>query len=63
MTSRVYLAFDLERDLSRVEQLRGSPAADGVEAAGFFDRSEYEETRRQRGDAVARAIDERLGGT
>ena len=63
MTSRVYLAFDLERDLSRVEQLRGSPAADGVEAAGFFDRSEYEEARRQRGDAVARAIDERLGGT
>ncbi len=63
MTTRVYLAFDIERDLSRAEQLRRSAAADGVEAAGFFDRSEYEEARRRRGDAIARAIGERLEGT
>jgi hypothetical protein len=63
MTRRLYFAFDVERDLSRADQVRGSPPADGFEVAGFFDRGEYEDTRRLRGDAIARAIDARLAGT
>ncbi len=63
MTSRVYFAFDVERDLSRADPIRRRTAAAGVETAGFFDRGEYDEIRRRRGDAIARAIDERLGGT
>ncbi len=63
MTRRVYFSFDVERDLSRVDPIRRSTGADGVEAAGFFDRVEYDETRRRRADAIARAIDERLAGT
>lgn len=63
MARRIYFAFHFENDIWRVNQVRNSNVVNGVEKAGFFDHSEYDEVKRKSDDAIARAIRERLDGT
>ena len=64
MNSRhVYFAIDHERDLHRVNQIRGQLAGPDVGQAGFFDAAEYAELARGNKDSIRRAIRERVAGT
>ena len=64
MNSRhVYFAFDLERDLHRVNQIRGQLAGPLVGQAGFFDAAEYAQLVRGDKASIRQAIRERVAGT
>lgn len=63
MARRIYFAFHFDKDILRVNQVRMSNVVAGVEKAGFFDHSEYEEVKKKSPDAIARAIRSRLDGT
>jgi hypothetical protein len=63
MARRVYFAFHFERDIFRVNMVRNSNVVAGVEKAGFFDHSEYEEVKKKSRAEIARSIRERLSGT
>jgi hypothetical protein len=59
----VYFAFDLERDLHRVNQIRGQLIGAEVGQVGFFDAAEYAELARRDKPSIRRAIRERVAGT
>jgi hypothetical protein len=63
MNRRIYLDFDLENDLWRVDQLRSQLLGPAADQAGFFDPKEYEELLRQDTDALRQRIAERIAGT
>lgn len=63
MARRVYFAFHFERDIFRANVVRNSNVVRGAEAAGFFDKSEYDEVKRQTPEAIARHLRERMKGT
>ena len=63
MTRRVFFSFDLESDLSRVDQIRNELVAADVDQAGFFDPAEYERVMRNDKGTIRRMIRERVAGT
>src|SRR3954462_13232725 len=63
MARKVFFSFHYERDLWRVNVVRNSGMVEGLSAAGFNDRSLWEETKRRGDDAIKRLIDSGLNGT
>jgi hypothetical protein len=63
MARKVYFAFHFENDIWRVNQVRNSNVVAGVDRAGFYDQSEYEEAKRKGTDEIKRKIREKLNGT
>lgn len=46
MARRVFFSFDFEHDCFRANQVRNSNVVLGIETAGYYDHSEYEEIKR-----------------
>jgi hypothetical protein len=63
MARRVFFSFHFETDIWRVNQVRMCNVVAGVDQAGFFDHSEYEEAKRKSSDVIAKMIRRRLEGT
>lgn len=63
MPRRVFFSFHYQRDIFRVNQIRGLPNIVGDAAAGFSDASLWEETKRQGDAAIKRLIDNGLNYT
>jgi hypothetical protein len=63
MSRRVFFSFHYQRDIFRVNQIRGLPNIIGDAAAGFTDASLWEATKRQGDAAIKRLIDNGLLGT
>jgi hypothetical protein len=60
---RVFFSFHFDRDIWRANQVRNCNVVHGVEVAGYFDHSEYQDAK-QRGDSAIRdMIDRHLSGT
>jgi hypothetical protein len=63
MARKVFFSFHYQRDLWRVNVVRNSAMIEGVSAAGFRDKSLWEETVRRGDAAVKGLIDNGLAGT
>jgi len=63
MARRVFFSFHYQRDLWRANVVRNSGAIEGVAAAGFYDSSLWEGTKRRGDGAVKTTIDGSLDGT
>lgn len=63
MPRRVFFSFHYQRDIFRVNQIRGLPNMIGDAAAGFTDASLWEATKRQGDAAIKRLIDDGLNRT
>jgi MTH538 TIR-like domain (DUF1863) len=63
MARKVFFSFHYQRDLWRVNVVRNSGAIEGISAAGFHDRSLWEETMRKGDAAVRQLIDTGLVST
>lgn len=63
MARRVFFSFHFERDIFRVNQVRNCNVVAGVDRAGFYDHSEYEEAKRKGEQEVKRLIRAKLEGT
>jgi len=63
MARRVFFSFHFERDIWRVNQVRNSNVVAGIDRAGFYDHSEYEEAKRKGDETIKRLIREKLEGT
>jgi len=58
-----YLSFHFERDLARVNQIRGEMDAPLASQGGFFDPAEYERILRQDKETIRNQIRKRVWGT
>lgn len=56
MARRAFFSFDFEHDIFRANQVRNSNVVLGIEEAGYYDHSEYEEIKRGSTTAIQRAI-------
>ena len=63
MARRVFFSFHYDRDLWRVNVVRNSGEIEGVSAAGFYDASLWEETKRKGDAAIKDLIDHGLEST
>jgi hypothetical protein len=63
MARRAFFSFHYERDLWRVNVVRNNGEVEGVSAAGFYDVSLWEESKRKGEVAVKKLIDAGLNGT
>ena len=63
MSRRVFFSFHYENDINRSMTVRNSWVTQGKEAAGFYDKAEFEQVKRQGKEAVYRWIDKQLEGT
>jgi hypothetical protein len=63
MARRVFFSFHYDNDINRSMIVRNSWVTQGKEAAGFVDKAEFEQVKRQGNDAVYRWIDSQLEGT
>lgn len=63
MARRVFFSFHFERDIFRVNQVRNSNVVHGVDRAGFFDHSEYEDAKKKGEAAIDKMIQAKLDGT
>lgn len=63
MARRVFFSFHYSNDIWRANQVRNSNVVSGVDTAGFFDHSEYEEAKKRGTDAIARMILRNLNNT
>lgn len=63
MARRVFFSFHYERDIWRANVVRNSGIVDGSAAAGFYDASLWEETKKKGDGAVKKMIDSGLIGT
>lgn len=63
MARRVFFSFHFERDIWRVNQVRNSNVVAGIDQAGFFDHSEYEEAKKKGEADIKRLIRRKLDGT
>jgi len=63
MARRVFFSFHFENDIWRVNQVRMCNVVAGVDQAGFFDHSEYEEAKKKNDATIDRMIRKRLEGT
>ena len=63
MARRVFFSFHYDNDINRSMTVRNSWVTQGKEAAGFTDKAEFEQIKRQGDEAVHRWIDRQLEGT
>lgn len=56
MARRVFFSFHYSNDIWRANQVRNSNVVAGVDTAGFFDHSEYEEAKKTGNDGIKRMI-------
>lgn len=63
MARRVFFSFHYDNDINRSMTVRNSWVTQGKEAAGFIDKAEFEQIKRQGDAAVRRWIDKQLEGT
>ena len=63
MARRVFFSFHYENDINRSMTVRNSWVTQGKETAGFIDKAEFEQIKRQGDLAVHRWIDKQLEGT
>jgi hypothetical protein len=63
MVRKVFFSFHYQRDLWRVNVVRNSGVIEGIAAAGFHDKSLWEETRKKGDDAIRQLINKGLDGT
>lgn len=63
MARRVFFSFHYDNDINRSMTVRNSWVTLGKEAAGFIDKAEFEQIKRQGDTAVHNWIDKQLEGT
>lgn len=63
MVRKVFFSFHYQNDINRSMTVRNSWVPQGKEAAGFIDKADFEQIKRQGNNAVHRWIDEQLEGT
>lgn len=63
MARRVFFSFHYVNDINRSMVVRNSWLTQGKEAAGFIDKAEFEQIKRQGDSAVCKWIDRQLEGT
>lgn len=63
MARRAYFAFHYQRDITRVNVVRNSWVTQDREAAGFYDASLWESSKRQGDEAIRRMINRGLDST
>lgn len=63
MARRVFFSFHYENDINRSMVVRNSWVTQGKEAAGFIDKVEFEQIKRQGEKAICNWIDKQLEGT
>lgn len=63
MARRVFFSFHYDNDINRSMVVRNSWVTQGKTAAGFIDKAEFEQIKRQGEKAVHRWIDKQLEGT
>ena len=63
MARKVFFSFHYERDIWRTNVVRNSGVVEGSAAAGFYDASLWEETKKKGDDAVKTLINSGLIGT
>src|SRR6266404_6078778 len=63
MARKVFFSFHYERDIWRTNVVRNSGVVEGSAAAGFYDASLWEETKKKGDAEVKKLIDKGLIGT
>ena len=63
MARRVFFSFHYDNDINRSMVVRNSWVTQGKEAAGFIDKADFEQIKRQGDTAVHKWIDKQLKGT
>ena len=63
METRVFFSFHYGGDIWRAKQVRNSNVVAGIDVAGFFGRSEYEEAEKKGVGAIRQMILRNLAGT
>lgn len=63
MARRVFFSFHYDNDINRSMVVRNSWVTQGKEAAGFIDKADFEQIKRQGDTAVYEWIDKQLKGT
>jgi hypothetical protein len=63
MARRAFFSFHYDGDIWRANQVRNCNVVAGVEAAGFFDHSEYLEAKKKGVDGIKRMIQQNLRNT
>jgi hypothetical protein len=63
MARRVFFSFHYDRDIWRANQVRNCNVVAGVDTAGFFDHSEYEEAKKAGNEGIRRMILRNLKNT
>ena len=63
MARRVFFSFHYDNDINRSMTVRNSWVTQGKEAAGFVDKAEFEQIKRQGQKVVENWIDRQLNGT
>ncbi len=63
MPRKVFFSFHYERDIWRTNVVRNSGVVEGAAAAGFYDASLWEETKKKGDAEVKKLIDKGLTGT
>lgn len=63
MARRVFFSFHFENDIWRANQVRNSNVVAGPNIAGFFDHSEYAESKKKDVEAIRRLIRKKMKGT
>ena len=60
MARRVFFSFNYAKDIFRVNQIRNIPEIIGAAAAGFYDASLWEKTKKKGDAAIKKLIDDGL---
>ena len=63
MARRVFFSFHYDHDIWRANQVRNCNVVAGVDIAGFFDHSEYEEAKKSGSEGIKRMILKNLKNT
>jgi hypothetical protein len=63
MARKVFFSFHYERDIWRANVVRNSGVVEGSSAAGFYDASLWEETKKKGDAEIKKLIDKGLVGT
>lgn len=63
MARRTFFSFHYDADIWRANQVRNTNVVAGVDTAGFFDHSEYEEAKKEGDEGIKRMINRHLRNT
>ena len=63
MARRAFFSFHYDNDVWRANQVRNCNVVAGVDAAGFFDHSEYEQAKKDGSEGIRRMILRNLTNT